>query len=75
MSEALKKSEEMRQAAIALLLDERGQLDDALAKLGYEGEIPNGGNKKPRTVKCSKCGADGHQARTCPGTATPSAEL
>lgn len=37
MSEAVKKSEEMRQSAIALLLSEREEINDQLQKLGWDG--------------------------------------
>jgi hypothetical protein len=70
MSEATKRAEEMRQSAIALLLEEKGEIEEQLAKLGWDG---NGAVPK-RGKACSICSSPEHNARTCPNkTQEPSA--
>lgn len=62
MTEAVKRAEEMRQGAIALLLEEKGEIESQLARLGFDGAVT-----PPRKEKtCKKCGAVGHMAKTCP---------
>lgn len=43
------------------LLDRRDQIDAELQAM-----FATGKEKKP--IKCGKCGAEGHSARTCPQT-------
>jgi ribosomal protein S27AE len=56
----LDQAEELRQKAIALLVQERQAIDQKLSQLGYDGA--------PRELKrsCSNCGAADHNARRCP---------
>ena len=63
MTEAIKRAEELRQNAITLLLEEKGELEEKLAQMGWDG---NGtpAKKKPKT--CSLCNTEGHTAPTCP---------
>jgi hypothetical protein len=67
MTEAIRRSEEIRQSAVALLLEERAAIDEQLAKCGWEGEPP--APKKEKT--CKKCGQSGHMAKTCTAEPTP----
>jgi len=60
----LEKVEQLRQEAIALLLQERQTIDEKLKQLGHNGEpILNKGHKKKA---CRRCGQAGHTVRTCP---------
>jgi hypothetical protein len=62
MSQIIDQAESLRQQAIALLMAERQTIDQKLAMLGADGtEVPA---KKMKA--CSTCGADSHNARTCP---------
>ncbi len=60
MSHVTEQAEELRQKAIALLLQEREAIDQKLTQLAY--------NSGPRELKrsCSNCGATDHNARRCP---------
>ena len=69
MNQAIEHAERLRQEAIAILIADRDALDAQLARLGYAGETAQ---KKSRTVTCGKCGGEGHTARACPQSATPS---
>ena len=63
----LTESEDLRQKAIALLVEERTAIEEQLARLGYDGAAPT--SAKPRA--CGKCGEIGHTARTCTKTEAP----
>ena len=64
----LDQAEQLRQQAIALLLQEREMIDQKLNQLGGAKSTEQ---KKART--CSKCGQNGHNAKTCPASGEPSA--
>jgi hypothetical protein len=62
MSQITDQAESLRQQAITLLMAERQTIDEKLALLGADGtEAP-----VKKTKVCSVCGADAHNARTCP---------
>jgi hypothetical protein len=65
MSQIIQQAEELRQQAIALLIQERETLDQKLAQLGYDGT--------PKQVQrsCSICGASNHNARRCSKNKAP----
>lgn len=69
MTESVRRSEELRQSGIALLLEERGEIDEQLAKLGFAGAEEK---TEPKQRVCKKCGGQGHNAKTC--TAEPKPE-
>jgi hypothetical protein len=59
----LDQAEQLRQQAIALLLQERGTIEHKLNQLGHDGQP---GELKPRKPKsCRRCGQEGHTTRTC----------
>jgi len=59
MSQIIQQAEELRQQAIALLVQERETLDEKLAQLGYDG------TSKEVKRSCSICGGADHNARRC----------
>jgi hypothetical protein len=61
MSHITEQAEELRQKAIALLLQEREAIDQKLAQFGFAGAA----SKEVRR-SCSVCGAPDHNARRCP---------
>jgi hypothetical protein len=69
MTEAIKRAEELRQSAIALLLEEKGELDEKLAQMGWDGI--GAAPKKGRVKTCSLCSGEGHTAPTCPTKPKP----
>lgn len=60
MSHIIEQAEELRQKAIAILLQERETIDAKLMQLGHAGP--------PKQAKrsCSNCGGTDHNARRCP---------
>ncbi len=69
MNDTIRRSEEIRQSAIALLLEEKSAIEEQLAKCGWEnGAVP----AAPKSTRvCGKCGQAGHNAKTCPQVAEP----
>jgi hypothetical protein len=64
MTEAIKRAEELRQNAIALLLEEKLAVEEKLAQFGWENGTP--APKKGRVKTCSLCSGENHTAPTCP---------
>ena len=60
------QAEQLRQQAIALLLQERGTIEQKLSQLAYDGAASEIKIRKPKT--CGRCGQEGHTMRTCPTT-------
>jgi hypothetical protein len=60
MSQITDQAEELRQRAIALLMQEQEAIDEKLSQLGHDGHRP--ASKR----SCSTCGAADHNARRCP---------
>jgi hypothetical protein len=61
----IERAEEMRQNAIALLLEERSTINDKLAQLGFGTEEAKP-TPPPKKRACSVCGGESHNAKTCP---------
>jgi hypothetical protein len=64
----LEQVEELRQKAIALLLQERATIDQKLNQIGHV----NGAEQKKdrKQITCGRCGLVGHTARKCPTPGT-----
>lgn len=72
-SEAIRRADELRQSAIALLLTEKGEIEEALARLGWpENGEPTNGKRRGRPPK-EKSAPDTGAPRE--DTSTPPAEL
>jgi hypothetical protein len=56
----LDQAEELRQKAIALLIQEREAIDQKLLQFGFDGSL------REARRSCSVCGAADHNARRCP---------
>ena len=64
----LEQAEELRQKAIALLVQERETINQKLNQLGYEG------TEKGSRKKCGRCGQEGHSVRTCTASSPETTE-
>jgi hypothetical protein len=60
----IERAEELRQQAIAMLLQDRDAINFHLATLGYDGSNKPE-KQKGATRKCGKCGSSDHNARRC----------
>jgi hypothetical protein len=69
MSHIIEQAEELRSKAIALLLMERGAIDEQLRLLGHDGIATT--NKQAKQKVCGICMDASHNARTCPKTKGP----
>ena len=75
---AVSQSEELRQKAIALLLEEKGAIEEQLSVLGFAASPSATPRQVPATPAkpriCGACGGENHTARTCNKKAPPDVE-